>query len=297
MHRRYKFMSLSPPKSWQDLHTVAAFSFSVASFVTWFKLVEWTFQQTPFRVGSREFFVYMLVVVEPAKNKITGGFQPVARSKGIFLVSRALVKFFLISIIVMLRPDVAIIGHPEDWLHYYLILYCRIWCIYCFLSGFFDLYSGSFSMIFAWKLKKNFQAPLTHSASPSEFWSVRWNLLVHGLLFRSVFVPMRAAHFSKQVSSFAAFAMSGFFHEYLILAVFGIMHAPGSMTAFFVVQTFIISLLKMYPNLSFDRLPYPLSTIVTTLVLLPFGPLFVNPVMTGGLFVSMLDMIPHITMY
>lgn len=61
--------------------------------------------------------------------------------------------------------------------------------------------------------------PLFESSSPSDFWGRRWNLVVHGILKRGVYKPVRTK-FSRLAASTATFLASGFFHEWLLSIVF-----------------------------------------------------------------------------
>jgi hypothetical protein len=68
--------------------------------------------------------------------------------------------------------------------------------------------------------------PLLESASPSDFWGRRWNLIVHTVLKNGVFKPVRR-YYSTTVATVAAFVASGMFHEWLLGAIFS--PAPGQL--------------------------------------------------------------------
>mmetsp|Transcript_542 Transcript_542/g.1187 ORF Transcript_542/g.1187 Transcript_542/m.1187 type:complete len:468 (-) Transcript_542:301-1704(-) len=61
--------------------------------------------------------------------------------------------------------------------------------------------------------------PIFESSSPSDFWGRRWNLVVHGILKRGVYKPVRTK-FSRSSASLATFLASGIFHEWLLSVVF-----------------------------------------------------------------------------
>eukprot|EP00579_Thalassiosira_antarctica_P000802 CAMPEP_0201868078 /NCGR_PEP_ID=MMETSP0902-20130614/2110_1 /ASSEMBLY_ACC=CAM_ASM_000551 /TAXON_ID=420261 /ORGANISM="Thalassiosira antarctica, Strain CCMP982" /LENGTH=444 /DNA_ID=CAMNT_0048393375 /DNA_START=123 /DNA_END=1457 /DNA_ORIENTATION=+ len=61
--------------------------------------------------------------------------------------------------------------------------------------------------------------PIFESSSPSDFWGRRWNLVVHGILKRGVYKPVRTKY-SRLTASMAAFVASGLFHEWLLSIVF-----------------------------------------------------------------------------
>lgn len=64
--------------------------------------------------------------------------------------------------------------------------------------------------------------PIFESTSPSDFWGRKWNMVVHGLLKRGVYKPLRSlSHstipkYSRFTASMAAFVASGVFHEWLL---------------------------------------------------------------------------------
>jgi len=61
--------------------------------------------------------------------------------------------------------------------------------------------------------------PIFESSSPSDFWGRRWNLVIHGILKRGVYKPVRT-RYSRWAASLAAFVASGIFHEWLLSIVF-----------------------------------------------------------------------------
>jgi hypothetical protein len=65
--------------------------------------------------------------------------------------------------------------------------------------------------------------PVFESKTPTDFWSQRWNRLVHGVLKSGVYLPVR--HFYKaprEMAVLATFLASGLFHEWLNHHVFAI---------------------------------------------------------------------------
>ena len=61
--------------------------------------------------------------------------------------------------------------------------------------------------------------PVLKSSSPSDFWGRRWNLIVHGVLKRGVYKPVRK-HFTKLIAAIAVFLASGLFHEWVLAVIF-----------------------------------------------------------------------------
>jgi hypothetical protein len=57
--------------------------------------------------------------------------------------------------------------------------------------------------------------PLFEAKSPTDFWSRRWNLLVHRVLKGGVYKPIRKYN-SATIACIAVFVASGAFHEWLL---------------------------------------------------------------------------------
>lgn len=58
--------------------------------------------------------------------------------------------------------------------------------------------------------------PFFLSRSPSDFWGRRWNCLVHGVLKRGVYKPVRKYSANAVLASLATFIASGLLHEYVL---------------------------------------------------------------------------------
>lgn len=56
------------------------------------------------------------------------------------------------------------------------------------------------------------------SASPTDFWSKKWNRLIHALLKRGVYKPVRT-HFPVPVAVLSTFIVSGLFHEWILTVI------------------------------------------------------------------------------
>jgi len=61
-----------------------------------------------------------------------------------------------------------------------------------------------------------FDNPMFESSSVSDFWGKRWNRLVHGVLKRGVYKPVRKITSSRSAAAISAFVMSGLLHEYIL---------------------------------------------------------------------------------
>jgi Membrane bound O-acyl transferase family len=75
-----------------------------------------------------------------------------------------------------------------------------------------------FSTVFGIDTPPIHDSPITQSASPSEFWSRRWNSYVAQTLRRGVYLPLRlCGGFSPICSMIGTFAVSGFLHEFVLV--------------------------------------------------------------------------------
>jgi len=133
--------------------------------------------------------------------------------------------------------------------------------------------------------------PLLASTSVRDFWGQRWNLLIHRMMKRSFFEPFKGASVaSRRIGGLLAFGVSGLFHEYMWLVLNWTKlesYTPGGPLLFFGAQFAICAsearLRKTMLGRAFEALPMPLQTAITTLVILPFGPLFLRGLHMGGL--------------
>lgn len=64
-----------------------------------------------------------------------------------------------------------------------------------------------------------FDAPLTHSKTPTEFWTKRWNHMTHRLLKGGMFEPAKL-YFDNKSAMFLTFITSGLYHEYVWATTF-----------------------------------------------------------------------------
>ena len=129
-------------------------------------------------------------------------------------------------------------------------------------------------------------APLTASSSPSDFWSQRWNRLVHLVLKRAVYMPLQNNGISKQLSALATFGASGLLHEYVLTALAfkhvllkdHTAYVPRyGMHLYFFLWNGIVLILEsiFYKHPIFQwmktTLPRPLLTMTVLMTVLPIG--------------------------
>lgn len=75
------------------------------------------------------------------------------------------------------------------------------------------------SLLTGYEMEPFMTNPMGESETASEFWGKRWNKLIQTLLKRGIFKPLRAM-FPKWVAMAGCFAVSGIFHEWLMMIIF-----------------------------------------------------------------------------
>jgi hypothetical protein len=153
-----------------------------------------------------------------------------------------------------------------------------------------------------WKCTPMIDSPLYSTTKPSEFWSKRWNAVVHSLLKRGVYTPVRK-YFSVMASSILVFAVSGLLHEWLIFAAYKynptVIDAyysqsniiTGTNFLFFLYGIVPVTLEKLLDRLGLMKwlwasLPRPTKTFLTLMTSLPLAFWFIDPYMHGRLFLD-----------
>ncbi|GKY97581.1 hypothetical protein MPSEU_000716600 [Mayamaea pseudoterrestris] len=135
-------------------------------------------------------------------------------------------------------------------------------------------------------------SPMTASASPSDFWGKRWNVVVSSALKRGVFIPVRKQGYSRPVAALACFAASGLLHEYLIhVMTFRNNQNPiyGLHLIFFTWNAVVLILEQFLRDTPIIRwmaknLPMPLRTVLVLLTVLPVGHFFTDVYVDLGFF-------------
>lgn len=149
--------------------------------------------------------------------------------------------------------------------------------------------------------------PMLEATSPSDFWGRRWNILVHAVLKRGVYKPVRKYTSSAVMASLAVFFASGLFHEWFVHAVLMYNRSTelstgvllGSNCSFFLWNFVVIvsekilagskvirSFGKMIPDVC-----VPFMIIMTSL---PMAHWFGNPYLKGNYFADYEKCLPMI---
>jgi len=144
-----------------------------------------------------------------------------------------------------------------------------------------------------------FDNPMFESSSVSDFWGNRWNRLVHGVLKRGVYKPVRNITSSRSAAAISAFVMSGLLHEYILLLISipqstygdGYMNykpSYGSQFCFFayngmlMVLEYILSHFRA--KLKFSTPPPILTSMLVVSLALPISHWFTNEYIRSHLF-------------
>jgi hypothetical protein len=144
------------------------------------------------------------------------------------------------------------------------------------------------------------------ATSPSQFWGKRWNRLVHSVLKRGVYIPLRKHSVPRQWAAAGAFLASGIFHEWLLTfvfqplpfelgpngeCVFPLCYQPslGGSTAFMLYNAFVIMIEYAVggtkPVAMFvTHVPTPLRTVALIMLGLPVVHWFCDPYTISNFF-------------
>ncbi|CDH50699.1 predicted protein [Lichtheimia corymbifera JMRC:FSU:9682] len=125
------------------------------------------------------------------------------------------------------------------------------------------------------------------STSIHELWSRRWHQILRWAFEDIVYTPICQAfpHLGRILGTMAVFAISGFLHDYLLMAMFGYqeyMNQPGIagfQTLFFLLQG-VATLISKRSSIG---LPTWLARTLTYLYILYTAPLFIEPFLHIGL--------------
>lgn len=152
-------------------------------------------------------------------------------------------------------------------------------------------------LLTGFKVMKTMKNPMLTSTSPSDFWGRKWNLLVHSVMKRGVYKPVRL-YASATAAALAVFIASGLFHEGLVHAIF-IFRQPGtarsenivlgSNSAFFIWNFFVIMGEKILGQSKVVQkvgrsLPRFMVTFLIIMCSLPFAHWFSQPYIRGSFF-------------
>lgn len=216
-------------------------------------------------VSPGRYLLFLLVPPRlqwPPADDVTGP----ARLEGSWRLRRASIKGAAL-IALTYAQHTATAGTPV-WLCAWLVPPALF---YCALTGLADALTGAVMLLTGATVEENFRDPL-RSASLAELWGRRWNLFIHRLAHRWAYLPARRA--GRVVGVLAAFAASGLFHEYLVVAIVGWQrYRPGWMMAFFLIHGVAVCIETALPT----RPPYAVKRLLVLAFVLATTPLFFLP--------------------
>jgi hypothetical protein len=105
--------------------------------------------------------------------------------------------------------------HPGHLANNFAVAYVTHVCLHTGTLGF----GSAISLLAGIKTMDIANNPFFSSSSPSDFWGRRWNCLVHGVLKRGVYKPVRSISENAAVAAIATFVASGFLHEYILAII------------------------------------------------------------------------------
>ena len=133
--------------------------------------------------------------------------------------------------------------------------------------------------------------PMFASASPSDFWGRRWNLLIHASLKGAVYKPVLSLGGPQSLAVLAAFVASALFHEWVLVGTFlDYPNQLGANTVFFVWQAMLVAveflLVKwnLLPKRMIHSIPKPVRSILVVLCGVPFGRWFLESYVCSNFF-------------
>lgn len=197
-----------------------------------------------------------------------------------------------------------IVFETDEELSWYAIERYLTWELYAnsaLQALLFQMYLTTYceALIFTFTVFTGYEAepvmdnPLLESESPMDFWGRRWNLLIHTVLKNGVYKPVRKCSFSRTTAVLITFLMSGIFHEWILLIIFGgnnnFEPTYGSATVFFLWQALLIGLeltlggSKWVQKIS-STLPRPLKTAFVVGMGLPLAHFFLEPYIRSDYF-------------
>jgi hypothetical protein len=182
----------------------------------------------------------------------------------------------------------------------------------CFATAFFfqsalaignSAFGNMVQLLTGYKVLQAMRNPMIEATSPSDFWGKRWNVLVHVVLKRGVYKPVRK-YASALIASLAVFLASGLFHEWMVHGIFlynrqseGVI--LGSNTAFFVWNFVVIACERMLVATKGVQtlrkvLPRFMVTVLIIMSSLPFAHWFGGPYLKGNFFSDYETFFPRI---
>lgn len=171
-------------------------------------------------------FCFWLLVPPKAEPSADGTAAAKVRAAGRRRLGRAVLKLPAVAALLLLHlrwPGL----HASPWVE----AFWGLWITWLGVSAFVDVVSG-LAMQTGIGVAEAFDVPPL-ARSPRDFWGRRWNLVVHDMVLRHVFMPAGGLRRPLRATVWV-FVISGLLHEVFVLAALG--HPSehtGSMMLFF----------------------------------------------------------------
>ncbi len=150
-----------------------------------------------------------------------------------------------------------------------------LFMVYFVISGLADLASGLVMQSGVW-VAESFDAPFL-ARSPRDFWGSRWNLFIHQIAFRHLFLPLGGLR-HPVLAAAGVFAASGLMHEYLVMAAVGWRPTYlGWMLAFFSVHGAAVVAELGLRRRGVRQIPRPVAVAAHVAWMVATGRLFLAP--------------------
>lgn len=290
---------------------VGPFLVSTCGFSTFFRALQAGFGTFPAGADAdaRTWVLWFAALPEP--DLAEGRPRPPSRTRLIALARAFAAKIVGLAVLLSSLTRWPAHGHraPLDGVPELLAThvngFLHVWLLYLFASFCEDFSTIANTILTGGRVRfhDGFANPLLASRSYKEVWGSRWNLPVHSLLKRTVYVPLRArAGLGRGVSATLTFVASGLLHEYNFFVHNHRSHVPGEATLFFVstgvlmsVESYAWTALPSRAQRLLDALPsFVLSFLLTFLVAGAFERLFVRSWLEAGLVDAVAEMMPYV---
>jgi len=289
--------------TWTGLFLASVFGWSI-----FFKSFNAAFGNYPEGADRdlRTWLIWFTMIPEP---EFTKGKLSKSSMKDILKIIRSflykIMGLFIVLSIVLHSPDYNLhFSQIPDLLSTHINGYLHIWLFYLFVSFCTDFsVLASIGTTGGIRMEPGFLNPLLESRCLKEVWGSRWNLPVHTLLKRTIYIPARKQGVSKGVSTFLTFVGSGLMHEYnfsihnhSVYEPFEAMTFFGVMGLLMMIESWIWRQCPLQVQRTIDNLPSVVTSIgLTFLVAGAFERYFNRGFFEAGFIDATAQMLPHLS--
>lgn len=283
---------------------------SAFGFATFFRATNAGFGNFP-EGADRDLQTWVLWVIATPEVEFTKGKLSKASTKEILTKIQLLFyKIFCMSIIVTIMLQHSSTGYKlqlsqlPEWCSTHINGLIHIWMLYLFAAFCMDFSTLANTLTMGgMRYEPGFLNPLLKSRCLKEAWGSRWNLPVHVLLKRTVYVPARKQGIPKGVAAFLTFLASGLIHEYTFSIHNYASYVPYEAVTFFVLN----GLLMLGESWIWRHSPLLIRTIIDALPSVvtatgiafslagPFERYFIHGWLEAGFVEALAQLFPHLS--